>query len=181
MFTDGRKQRKVQPYYDHIVWLLTEDNNKPTIIRPHIVLTDGRQQQQSNHNTTIYCVYWYDHMLSWLTDDINDKSNHNTTTYGLYWLMTKTTNPTIILVWPCIVLTERRYHRQSHATIIHPHIVFNDGRQRHTQPYNDHIVFLLTDDSNTPNIIWPHIVFTDRRQPAPHRVIIAWRQRQTQP
>jgi hypothetical protein len=36
---------------------LTDENDNPIIIRPHIVLTDRRQQQQLNHNTTIYCVY----------------------------------------------------------------------------------------------------------------------------
>jgi hypothetical protein len=30
----------------------------PIIIRPHIVLTDRRQQRQPNDNTTTYCVYW---------------------------------------------------------------------------------------------------------------------------
>jgi hypothetical protein len=39
--------------------LLTDDNNdNPIIIPPNIVLTDGRQQRQSNHNTTTYCVHW---------------------------------------------------------------------------------------------------------------------------
>jgi hypothetical protein len=44
-------------YYDWVD-LLTDDNDNPIIIRPHIVFTDGRQQQQLNHNTTTYCVYW---------------------------------------------------------------------------------------------------------------------------
>jgi hypothetical protein len=45
-------------YYDHILCLLTDDNNdNPIITRPHIVFTDGRQRQP-NHNTTTYCVYW---------------------------------------------------------------------------------------------------------------------------
>ena len=43
--------------------LLTEDNDNPIIIRPHIVFTDGRQQQQPNHNTTTKCL---------LTNDKND-------------------------------------------------------------------------------------------------------------
>jgi hypothetical protein len=44
---------------DHILCLLTEDNNDNSIIiRPHIVFTDGRQQRQPNHNTTTYYVYW---------------------------------------------------------------------------------------------------------------------------
>jgi hypothetical protein len=28
-----------------------------SLIRPHIVFTYGRQQQQPNHNTTTYCGY----------------------------------------------------------------------------------------------------------------------------
>ena len=51
MFTDRRQQRQPNQKHDHILCLLTEDNN-PIIIRPHIVFTDGRQQRQSNHNTT---------------------------------------------------------------------------------------------------------------------------------
>jgi hypothetical protein len=40
------------------LWLLMEDyNDNPIIIPPHIVLTDGRQQRQPNHNTTTYFVY----------------------------------------------------------------------------------------------------------------------------
>jgi hypothetical protein len=42
----------------HILCLLTDNNDNPIIIRPHIVFTDGRQQQQPNHNTITYCVYW---------------------------------------------------------------------------------------------------------------------------
>jgi hypothetical protein len=41
---------------DHILCLLTDDNDNPIIIRPHIMFTDGRQQGQPNHNTTKYCV-----------------------------------------------------------------------------------------------------------------------------
>jgi hypothetical protein len=41
---------------DHILCLLTDDNDNPIIIRPHIVFTDGRQRQP-NHNTTTYYVY----------------------------------------------------------------------------------------------------------------------------
>jgi hypothetical protein len=43
--------------YDHILCLLTEDNDNPIIIRPHIVFT-GRRQRQPNDNTTTYCVDW---------------------------------------------------------------------------------------------------------------------------
>ena len=42
--------------YDHILCLTTDDNDNPIITRPRIVLTDGRQQRQPNHNTTAYCV-----------------------------------------------------------------------------------------------------------------------------
>ena len=77
VFTDGRQQQPnhntttycghmkhdlflhvSQSEYDHIVCLLTDDNNdNPIIIRSHIVFTDGRQQRQPNDNTTTYCVY----------------------------------------------------------------------------------------------------------------------------
>jgi hypothetical protein len=42
----------------HNLWLLcllTEDNDNPIIIQPHIVFTDGRERQP-NHNITTYCV-----------------------------------------------------------------------------------------------------------------------------
>ena len=53
-----RKTATTQSYCDHILWLLTDDNNdNPIITRPHIVFTDRRQQRQPNHNTTTYCVY----------------------------------------------------------------------------------------------------------------------------
>jgi hypothetical protein len=43
--------------YDHILCLLTDDNNdNPIIIPPNIVFTDGRQQRQPNHNTNTYYV-----------------------------------------------------------------------------------------------------------------------------
>jgi hypothetical protein len=38
--------------------VLTEENDNPIIIPPHIVPTDARQQRQPNHNMTTYCVYW---------------------------------------------------------------------------------------------------------------------------
>ena len=57
MFTDGRQQRQSQTQsYIHILCLLTEDNNNPIIIRPHIVFTDGRQQRQPNQ-TQSYLAY----------------------------------------------------------------------------------------------------------------------------
>ena len=72
VFTDGRQRQPnhntitycvywrkttttTQSQYDHILCLLTDDNDNPIITRPHIVFTDGRRQQQPNHNTTTYC------------------------------------------------------------------------------------------------------------------------------
>jgi hypothetical protein len=52
-----RKTTTTQSQYDHLLCLLTKDNDNPIIIRPHIVLTDGRQRQP-NHITTTYCVYF---------------------------------------------------------------------------------------------------------------------------
>jgi hypothetical protein len=49
-------RQSTQLYYDHILCLLTDDNDNPIITWPHIVFTDGRQQQH-NHNMTTYCVY----------------------------------------------------------------------------------------------------------------------------
>jgi hypothetical protein len=43
--------------HDHILCLLTEDNNNPIIIPPHIVFTDGREERQPNHNMTTHYVY----------------------------------------------------------------------------------------------------------------------------
>jgi hypothetical protein len=54
--------------------LLTEDNDNPIIIRPHIVFTVGRQQRQPNHNTT--------HIV--FTDERQRQPNYNTTTYCVY-------------------------------------------------------------------------------------------------
>ena len=137
-----------------VYWLTT--TRTPTIKRPHIVFTGGRQPRQIQP--------YYDHMLCLLTDD-NDKPNHNTTTYCVHW-RTTTTNP----------------------TIIRPHVVFTDGRQRQTQPNYVHMLCLLTEDNDNadhktttccaywwtttttnPALLRPHVVFTD------------WRQREPQP
>jgi hypothetical protein len=154
----------------HIVIIADDNNNKPIIIRPHIVFTDGRQKPQTNHNTTTYCVYWQ--------DDNNDKPNHNTTTYCVYWRMITTTNPTMIPVWPYIVLTYRRQKRQPQ-----PHVVFTGGRQQQhicwvhwrtttttNPPQYNHILCLLTDDYNgksnhnttTYCVYWRMITTTNR-------------------
>jgi hypothetical protein len=107
---------QIQPYYDHMLCLITDDNN-----------------DKSNHNTTTYCVHWrtkttinptmirYDHALCLLTDDKSDNPNHNTTIYCdksnlitttccVYWLTT-TTNPTIIQ--SCIVCTDGQTQQQT--------------------------------------------------------------------
>jgi hypothetical protein len=54
----------------------------------HVVLTDGRQQRQPNHNTTTYCVYWRRQQR---------QPNHNTTTYCVYWRKTTTTTYVVVL------------------------------------------------------------------------------------
>ena len=41
----------------HIVFTDDDNNENPIIIRPHIVFTDGRQPRQPNNNTITYCVY----------------------------------------------------------------------------------------------------------------------------
>jgi hypothetical protein len=42
----------------HNMWSIIIELSLSSVIRPHIVFTDGRQQRQPNHNTTTYCVYW---------------------------------------------------------------------------------------------------------------------------
>jgi len=39
VLTNGRQQRQIQPYYDHMLCLLTDNNDKP------------------NHNRTTFYVY----------------------------------------------------------------------------------------------------------------------------
>jgi hypothetical protein len=93
-----------------MIGLLTEDNDNPIIIRPHIMFTDGRQQRQSNHNTITYCVYWRKtinrniirpHIV--FTDGRQQRQpNHNTTTYCVYWW--KTINPASTLRIPNVAV-----------------------------------------------------------------------------
>ena len=87
-----------------VYWQTTTTTN-PTLLQPqpHVVVTDWRNWQ---------IQHCYDHMLCLLTADNNDKSNHTTTTYCVYWRTITTTNPTMIQVWPCIVLTYQRQKRQ---------------------------------------------------------------------
>jgi hypothetical protein len=77
---------------DHILCLLTENNNNTIILQPYIVFTEIRQRQP-NHNTTTYCVYWRKtinpiiirpHVV--FSDGRQERQpNHDTTTYCVYW------------------------------------------------------------------------------------------------
>jgi hypothetical protein len=59
-------------------------NDNPIIIRPHIAFTDGRQRQP-NHNTTTYCVSYYDWVVVVFFPDgrTQRQPNHNTTCGGI--------------------------------------------------------------------------------------------------
>ena len=135
VFTDWR-HRQTQPWYDHILSLLTNENKNepnhntttyfvywrttttnPTIIQPHIVFTDWRQR------TTKPTIIRLDMVF---TDGReNNKPNHHTTTYSVYW-MTTSKNP--MMIRPYIVFTVQM------TTIIpiitRPYIVLTDGRQQ---------------------------------------------------
>jgi hypothetical protein len=99
------KTTTTQSQYDHLLCLLTEDNDNPIIMRTHIVLTDWRQQP--NHNTITCCQYV---VVLWLgchcRPSVNTicgrimiglslsgqwQPNHNTTTYCVYWRKKTTT------------------------------------------------------------------------------------------
>jgi hypothetical protein len=92
-------------YYDWV--LLTNDN--PIIIPPNIVLTDGRQQRQPNHNTTTYCVYWRRHVL-WLGCRCCRLSvNIQCCIYDhIVCLLTDGNNDNPIIIRPHIMLTDGR-------------------------------------------------------------------------
>jgi hypothetical protein len=97
-----------------ILCLLTEDNDKPIIIWPHIVFTDGRWQRQPNYNTTTYCVYWRTtttinpiiirpHCM--FTDRRQQRQpNHNTTKYCVYWrtLLSSVSKHTMCSYYDCV-------------------------------------------------------------------------------
>jgi hypothetical protein len=56
MFTDERQQR--QPNHNtttYCVYRLTTTTINPIIIRPHIVFTDGRQQQYTQSSVNTIC------------------------------------------------------------------------------------------------------------------------------
>ena len=48
----------------------------PTMIRQHVVFTDGRHKRQ--------IPPYYGRMFCVLTDDSNDKHDHNTSTFCVY-------------------------------------------------------------------------------------------------
>jgi hypothetical protein len=118
VLTNGRQQRQIQPYYDHMLCLLT-DNDKPMVI-PVLWLGLSFLSSDSKENMWSYYGWGYrccrlsvskihdriDHILCLLMDDNNNKPNHNTITYYVYWLTT-TTNSTIIR--PYIMSTDRRH------------------------------------------------------------------------
>ena len=153
VFTYRRQPRQIQPYYDHIVCLLTNENNKKlTIIRSHIVITDERQQQQTNHNTTTYCAYW----------------------------LTTTINPTIIRPYTGIVFTDGRHQQQIQPYYDHMlSSLTNDNHDKSNlitstvcllmDENNDKSNFIMTTcwvhwrttTTTNPTIIPPLIVFTD--------------------
>ena len=126
-----------------VYWWTTTMTNS-TIIRPHIIYVYWMMTTTTNPTIRqphiVFTDGWqrqiqsyYDHMLCLLTGD-KDKSNHNTTTYYVYWRTTTTINP----------------------TIIRPHIIFTDGRQkRQTQSWFDHILYLLIDDNYCNSVFFP--------------------------
>jgi hypothetical protein len=175
-------------YYDWVVVLLTEDNDYPIIIRPHIVFTDGRQRQP-NHITTTYCVYW--------RKTTSSISKHNMWSYYdwvvvvvfrqwaqymvVLWLGGRCCRPSLNTICGCIMielslssdlclLTE---DNNDNPIIIRPHIVFTDGRQQRQPNHNMTIycVYWRTTTTTNPIILRPHIVFTDGRQ---QRQSILW-------
>jgi hypothetical protein len=147
-------------------------NDNPIIIRPHIVLTDGRQQRQPNHNTTTYCVYWR-------------ISKHNMWSY-YDWVVVavvrQLTQYVVVLWLGC------RCCRPSVSAIC-GHVMIGLSLLSSVSKHNmcDHILCLLTDDNNdNPILIRPHIVFTDerqKRQPNHNTTTycVYWRRQQRQP
>jgi hypothetical protein len=138
-------------------------------MRPHMVLTDGRQQQH-NHNTTTYCVYWQKtinpiiirpHIV--FTDIgllLSSVSKHNMWSYydWVYCLLSVNTICGRIM----IVLS------------------FSSVSKHNMWSYYDWVVVVFVPSVNTicgrimiglsndnPIIARPHIVFTDGRQRQP--------------
>jgi hypothetical protein len=55
ILNETKNHNPLQVKWSVILCLLTDDNDNPIIIRPHIVFTD--EDNNPNHNTTTYCVY----------------------------------------------------------------------------------------------------------------------------
>jgi hypothetical protein len=66
------------------------------------------------------------HVFCFLTDDNTDKPIHNTTTCYVYWQTTTTTPTMYSVLW--------RTTTPTNPSIIQPHLVFTDRRQRQPQP-----------------------------------------------
>jgi hypothetical protein len=127
-------------YYD---WVVIVD---PIIIRPHIVLTDGRKRNP-NRNTTTYCVYW----------------RKTTTTQShvvVLWLGCHC-HPSVnticgrIMIGLSLSSSVSKHNMWSHyddnPIIIRPHIVFSDGRQQqHNHNTTTYCVYWRTTTTTTP-------------------------------
>jgi hypothetical protein len=116
---------------DHILCLLTEDNNNTIIMRPHIVFTDGRQQRQPNHNTT------------------TSISIHNMWSHYDWVVVVVVRQLTQYVV---LLLT---HDNNDNPIIIRPHIVFTDGQQQR-QPNHNGTSFSCCRPS--VNTIWGRIM-----------------------
>jgi hypothetical protein len=112
----------------HKLCLQTNDNSdNPSIIRPHIMFTDGRQQRQPNHNTTAYCVYWRRIMIGLSLSSVSKHNRWSCYDWVVVVVFRLLTQYVVILWLGC--LTEDNMYTDN-PIIIRPHIVFTDERQR---------------------------------------------------
>jgi hypothetical protein len=122
---------------------------------PHIVLTDGRQQRQPNHNTTTYCVGCRSRpsvnticgrimIWLWLLSSVN---KHNMWSY-YDWVYSL---PSVNTICGRIMIGLSLSSVSTHNMLSY------------------YILCLLTDDNkDNPIIIQPHLVFIDGRQRQPN-------------
>jgi len=103
LLTDDNEDKPNHNTTTYCAYWRTTTTRNPTIIRPHIVFTDWRQQRKTQS--------YYDHVFSLMTYDNNNKHSHNTTTYCVYWRSTTTTNPNTIVSH--IVFTQWRQLQQT--------------------------------------------------------------------